>query len=505
MKLPAAGTTVVFKQLRCFCSVALAVIVIIFSIPSPVASKQLPNTSELQTRYLLFQVFTPSLDDANALRMLAPTPSIAATVESIIGSIGTAGSARQKLGFCVGPLTLSNSDEQVIGLIRDSFRIARKYNVAVAFHIDDQMFWDKNIDLQKDKSANIEWLNWKGIPCTGRRLDWALEPSRIAPQLCLNSAAVQTVVTKRATLIGSEIKREIDQLQAEGKAVLFAGIIAGWESRIGRDFATNSTLGYHALVNRGISSNTAEVQCDTERSKILKEFIETWAKTLAHAGIPANKIYAHIAFTDQGLHDSSTKIPYAQLVDFATPDVVFSKFYRPGFSTYPMGDAVDKVCKEVERRGSPPWISAEGTNVVPNGMPGEATMQTYLAKMFNHGAVMVNIFSWGMGGEAHKDDMFRRATENAEAVSDYRKFLSGAPLQERSKAAGEFSLVKFREKIHAIQVQVPKWIERTRRPDLVQPMMVKLDQSIKENRWQDADKMADQIVNLVADKSSGAH
>ena len=60
--------------------------------------------------------------------------------------------------------------------------------------------------------------------------------------------------------------------------------------------------------------------------------------------------------------------------------------------------------------------------------------------------------------------------------------------------------MKFREKIHTIQVQVPRWIEKTRRPDLVQPLMVKLDKSIKENRWQDADKMADQIVNLVADK-----
>ena len=84
MKPPAASTTVVLKQVRGFCSVALAVIVIIFSIPSQVASKQLPNTLELQTRYLLFQVFTPSLDDANAVSVLAPTPSIEATVESII-------------------------------------------------------------------------------------------------------------------------------------------------------------------------------------------------------------------------------------------------------------------------------------------------------------------------------------------------------------------------------------------------------------------------------------
>jgi hypothetical protein len=111
---------------------------------------------------------------------------------------------------------------------------------------------------------------------------------------------------------------------------------------------------------------------------------------------------------------------------------------------------LNEVRNEVAKRGNPPWISAEGTNIVPTGMAGEATMETYLGKMFNHGAVMVNIFSWGIGGEAQKNNFFRRATENAEALSAYCKFLSGGKLQEltmqfahcRHKHTADFFIIK---------------------------------------------------------------
>jgi hypothetical protein len=44
------------------------------------------------------------------------------------------------------------------------------------------------------------------------------------------------------------------------------------------------------------------------------------------------------------------------------------------------------------------------------------TMETYLAKMFNHGAKLVNIFSWGIGGDANKNMSFRVVTEGEEAA-----------------------------------------------------------------------------------------
>jgi hypothetical protein len=50
--------------------------------------------------------------------------------------------------------------------------------------------------------------------------------------------------------------------------------------------------------------------------------------------------------------------------------------------------------------------------------------------MTNHGGVLVNVFSWGIGGEAMRDNFFRRATENPEALAAYAKFLRHAPLVE---------------------------------------------------------------------------
>ena len=57
-------------------------------------------------------------------------------------------------------------------------------------------------------------------------------------------------------------------------------------------------------------------------------------------------------------------------------------------------------------------------------------METYLARMFNHNAALVNIFAWGVGGEANKQDPLRATTEGADALAAYRKFLRGEPLVE---------------------------------------------------------------------------
>ena len=110
--------------------------------------------------------------------------------------------------------------------------------------------------------------------------------------------------------------------------------------------------------------------------------------------------------------------------------MAFSSAYRPGFSTYPEGATFKEIHAVLAQHGSPGWISAEGTNVSPTGMPGEPTMETYLGRMFNHGAVMVNVFSWGIGGEAMRNNFFRQATENPEALAAYAKFLRHETLVE---------------------------------------------------------------------------
>jgi hypothetical protein len=490
----------------CFCALLLLCLITVFATASCVSSNELKGNVAAQTRYLLFQVFALPAHDSFAAANFPPTADIATLVKDIVKSIGTAGSVREKLGFCVGVLCLSQSDEEVLKLIRESFQVARENNIAVAFHIDDQMFWDANAELLRDRAANIEWSDWSRTASTGRRLEWGPRPAKIAPSLCLNSPVVQRVVTRRAHLIGSEIKRELAKLEAAGKGELFAGVIAGWETQIGSDFATNKSLGYHALSNLGFDSKTSSVQCDSERSRVVKAFIETWAKALAQAGVPAEKIYGHIAFTSQGLDSGrDTRLSYAQKVCFATPDVVFSNYFQPGFSTYPLDDTLSAVVNVVAKYGgNRGWISAEGTNVVPTGMQGEATMESYLGKMFNHGAMMVNIFSWGIGGQAQKNNLFRRATENAEAITAYRKFLSGGKLQELRASAGQFSAAGLRQKIETINKQLPGWIERTRRPDLAMPLMTRLDAAVKKNSFLEADKVADEVLRLISARSATA-
>src|SRR6266566_3609137 len=83
---------------------------------------------------------------------------------------------------------------------------------------------------------------------------------------------------------------------------------------------------------------------------------------------------------------------------FAPPSVAFGKFHRPGFSTYPQGGLFEDIYEEVARHKQVGWASCEGTNMQPASGPGQSgmNMETYLAKMFNHGATLTTLFSWGI-------------------------------------------------------------------------------------------------------------
>src|SRR5205085_2910988 len=192
------------------------------------------------------------------------------------------------------------------------------------------------------------------------------------PQMCFNSPAIQAAVKKRASLIGAEVKKERDALKTAGNEPLFAGVITGWETQIGRGFETDRPLGYRALSHRGFSANNPPRDPDLERVHIVNELMELWANALHAAGVPQEEILCHITFAPQGL------------------------------------DA----------------------NVSRTGMGGEPAMETCLGRLFHHGAVMVNIFSWGIGGEAMRSNFFRRATENPGALAAYAKFLRHEPLVE---------------------------------------------------------------------------
>lgn len=471
------------------------------SLALPAAGNASASADTAETKYLAFQLMTvPGVSFPMAFAEQPPSAPSKAQMEAFVReltkAIGATGDARHKLCFVPTHIRFDESDAETRRLIHDAFAVARENDVAVAFHLDDCMYWGGRKDLISDPD-NIETADWKQIPSTGRRVDWGRTPSRFVPQMCFNSPAVVAAVKARGALIGAEVKKETDALKAAGKEHLFAGVIAGSESQIGRDFATDRSLGYRALSHRGFSESHPPKDADLERAGVLKEFMELWADSLHAAGVPRERIFCHIAFTDQGLRKADAKESYLEKVHFAPAEVAFSGAYRPGFSTYPEGATFKQIFAAVAEHGSPGWCSAEGANVSPTSMPGEPNMETYLGRMFNHGAVVVNVFSWGVGGESQrKNNFFRKATESPECLSAYAKFLRGEKLVESAPTG--FSSEGFQAKMQRIQKELPAWVSgHADRQAQAMSRMQKIQPLLKAKKWQEADKVADEILSLL--------
>lgn len=124
-------------------------------------------------------------------------------------------------------------------------------------------------------------------------------------------------------------------------------------------------------------------------------------------------------------------------------------------------------------------------------------MESYLGSLFNHGAILVNVFGWAVGDSANP---FRTVAESDDSLAAYRKFLRGeklneaAPLPVRQTPQSELAA-----KIHTIQAALPAWIE-AHGPSEVKPLMEKLDAALKAHRFDEAAKTADDILKLFADQ-----
>jgi acetyl esterase/lipase len=469
---------------------------------------------EQETRYLAFQIFTQfssDAQDAHALSSGMREPLVPGTaalrnyVEDIKQRIGTVGDRQTRLAVMLGPLCFDQSDAEITRFVEQAFTLALETDVAVGFHIDDSMFWMSRKDLWSDPQ-NVEAMDWDGTPCTGRYLNWSKDaktPTSLAPQMCFNSKAIQREVQQRGTLVGKAIQAGVKRLQQLKRPELFAGVIVGWETMIGQDFETGKPLGYRALLNRGFSREHLPQDMDREREQVVQEFIERWTTGLAEAGVSPQHIYSHTAFLSHRAFGDNQETTYSQRNHFAPPSVAFGKHHRPGFSTYPEEGRFDDIYEELAKHQQVGWASSEGTNLQLGTGPGQSGMgmETYLAKMFNHGGTLVNLYSWGIGGEAMKNMNYRVVTEGAEALQAYRKFLKGKPLIEAkaTESLGE----RLPPKIHKIQQELPAWIAKTGNKEAA-PLMQKLTEQVKAKNWEAVEKLADSVLKLMGGSSEPA-
>lgn len=431
-----------FLMDRLRCSIGIVLLSLLLSAcghPQPaglgartIVPESLAPLTGSEVRYLAFQVFEGGPDPAipfDRVMVYTPKEKVSAVVHNIVTTIGVTGGRRARLAFILGPISFDHTDAEARQIIDDGFAIAASENVAVGFHIDDAMFWSIRSDLA-GAPANVEWTDFNGTPATGLLLDWAHPPAR----MCFNAPAIRTEVTRRARdVIGAEIAAQVAILRAQGKENLFAGVIAGWESHMGQDVSTMDRVGFHALANRGFGPGNPPSDVGAEVASIVAEFIGLWTDGLAQAGIDSNRMYTHVAFLPKARFAELTVpagVTHEQVLDTMRssqrPSVAFAASSRPGFSTYPVAGVFDQIQEERAKHGNPSWASSEGTNIIPGGPAGNSgmTMEMYLARCFNHGATLVNIFGWGIGGPSMMDNPFRVVTEGPDALATYRKFLS---------------------------------------------------------------------------------
>jgi hypothetical protein len=444
-----------------------------------------------EPRYLMFQLFTagPGVTTEPGKHIISKLPEpefLADQSKEILDAIGERGDDLHRLGVIVGPLALDYTDAQMLTLIERTFAIASKYKIAVGLHIDDSKFWMNRRDLWSNP-ANVEWLDWNGTPNTGQYLNWG-EPWRLAPQACFNSPAMIKEARRLAgEVIGPAIAEQVAKLREAGQEALFAGVIMGWETAIGTDFETRRKLGYCALTNLGFSKGAPPSDPDGALAPVVRNWIETWAKSMARAGVPSDKIYTHIAL--------STGTPLT---------VAFGEADRPGFTTYPNPEIFGKIYDALDAHGKPLWASSEGTNVdidlAPPAVPEEG-MEDYLARMFNHDATIVNVFGWKIGD---KEMVFRRATESDQAIAAYRKFLHGARLEEKpleqSYRAGRSVLQRL---MRALPARIERYLHAGGDPRLIQPRVKQLEQDMQEGHFDAMKQQLDLIEATIDAKVSG--
>lgn len=135
----------------------------------------------------------------------------------------------------------------------------------------------------------------------------------------------------------------------------------------------------------------------------------------------------------------------------------------------------------------------------PSSGPGQTgmNMETYLAKVFNHGGTLVNIFAWGIGGDAMKTMDFRLVTEGEDALRAYRKFLKGEALVESMEAPS--LMERLPAKIHTIQSKLPDWGDKAddKAREQASAIMAQLKKHLDAREFDEAEKAADSMLKLI--------
>ena len=423
--------------------------------------------------------------------------------------VGMKGDGKTRLlGFGL-PLSTYEFEEQLPSLIRRAFSAAREHDMAVMLQFDFHLAWKNRPDLwnwfDPDKPGynpnnkyNVEWHGWDGPPNKARYLNWGVL-ERLPPNMCFTSKRMRAEVTRIVSkVIGPVLREEIAKLKAEGKEALFAGVLVGSEPSIDdyskpdpertkmmkEDGVPAGPLGYRALLDRGFSADNPPDDFHEALATIIQETIAFWCEQFVDAGIPAEKLYPHVA------------APAPIEMTNAPIRTAFNKYSRPGWTTYPvgvLGESFKGIYDELEKHGKPAWAGVEANAGVPGSV---VDWETYLAWHFNHGCVLVGVNTGATG-----KDLPKRLKDSAfgeEAIAAYHKFLTGQPLAEKA-----FSLdrpqFRIQAKIKRVRAGIQRWHNSGKDPSAVGKLMEGAQPLANSGKLDELEKLVDRALEMLGE------
>ncbi len=298
--------------------------------------------------------------------------------EDLAKRVGMKGDGKTRLlGFGL-PISTYEFEEHLPTLIRGAFTAASEHDMAVMLSFDFNHAWKNRPDLwnwfdpdkpgyNPDNKYDVEWHGWDGPPNKTRYLNWGVL-ERLPPNMCYTSKRTRAEVTRIVSkIIAPVLREEVAKLKAQGKESLFAGIIVGSEPSIDdysssipertkmmkEDGVPAGPLGYRALLDRGFSAKNPPDDFRKALANIVQETIAFWCQQFVDAGIPAEKLYPHVA------------APAPAEMMNAPIWTAFNKYSRPGWTTYAVG---------VSERVSNPSMTRSRSMGIP---PGRAWRQTW--------------------------------------------------------------------------------------------------------------------------------
>lgn len=345
------------------------------------------------------------------------------------------------------PKHTTNKRADIARAVNAAFEMAIRNDVSLHITVESHE-WNNRPDLwnyaDKDQpgydpknSANVEWSNWDGTPHPHRYRNWGTAES-MPPVICYNSPNVLREVSRMiGEVVAPPIKSGLARLKKEGKTHLFSGVTVGAEPALpnyenidqlnptiarlmDQDGSPKTRLGYNALTNNGYSKEKPPNDFAEALAQINRDYTTFWAQKLVEGGIPASKMYTHVAAGTGVIGSPQVDVTNAPL------EIAFIDHARPGWTTYPVGPFQNDFSlfyEHLKRHGNPHWASTEaGPTMGPSAGKNPLSMKDYLERHFDYGATVV-VFNTGATSKT-LSDILTESVWGDSAIKAYQDFLT---------------------------------------------------------------------------------